>query len=80
MDPDDVIALTMDVLLPAYTTDRHPAVRIEACATCRAYVKSIDLTVDARAIPEVDDLLSLSLDVWATDRGYSRLEPGLAGI
>jgi hypothetical protein len=66
--------------LPGFQSDRHPAVRIEACATCRAYMKSIDLTVDARAIPEVDDLVSLSLDLWASERGFSRLEPGLAGL
>jgi formate dehydrogenase maturation protein FdhE len=28
----------------------------------------------------VDDLLSLSLDLWAADEGYQRYEPGLAGI
>jgi hypothetical protein len=66
--------------LASFQSDRHPTVRIETCATCRVYVKSIDLTVDARAIPEVDDLLSLSMDLWATDEGYGRLEPGLAGI
>jgi formate dehydrogenase maturation protein FdhE len=43
-------------------------------------VKSIDLTVDARPIPPIDDLVSLSMDLWATDEGYTRIEPGLAGI
>jgi hypothetical protein len=66
--------------LSAFQSDRHPTVRIETCATCRTYVKSIDLTIDARAVPEVDELLSLSMDVWAADQGYVRLEPGLAGI
>jgi hypothetical protein len=66
--------------LASFQSERHPTVRIETCATCRVYVKSIDLTVDARAIPEVDDLLSLSMDLWAAEEGYGRLEPGLAGI
>ena len=55
-------------------------VRIETCDTCRRYVKSIDLTQDARPIPEIDDLLSLSMDLWAIDEGFTRIEPGLAGI
>jgi FdhE protein len=55
-------------------------VRIEACDSCQRYIKSIDLTVDGLAIPEVDDLLSLSMDLWATDQGYERLEPSLAGV
>ncbi|MBI4540907.1 MAG: formate dehydrogenase accessory protein FdhE [Gemmatimonadetes bacterium] len=66
--------------LPCFRSDTYPAVRIEACETCRRYVKSIDLTLDARAIPEVDDLLSLSMDLWAESEGFDRIEPGLAGI
>jgi FdhE protein len=66
--------------LAAFQSDRHPAARLETCATCHAYVKSIDLTVGAHAIPEVDDLVSLSMDLWAADQGYTRLEPGLAGL
>ena len=68
------------VKLPSFQADRHPSVRIEACDTCRRYVKSIDLSTDARPIPEVDDLVSLSLDLWATEQGYTRIEPGLAGL
>ena len=66
--------------LPQFGAERMPLARIEACDRCRRYVKSIDLTVDARAIPEVDDLASLALDLWAADQGYVRIEPGLAGL
>jgi formate dehydrogenase accessory protein FdhE len=65
--------------LPAFASASCPAVRIEACETCGAYVKSIDLTLDARAIPEVDDLASLAFDLWAAREGFQRIEPGLAG-
>lgn len=66
--------------LPSFGTETYAAVRIEACETCRGYVKSIDLTLDGRAIPEVDDLVSLGMDLWAAERGFRRIEPGLAGI
>ena len=66
--------------LPAFRDERHPVARIEACETCRRYVKSLDLSEDARPIPEVDDLVSLALDLWAVEQGFSRIEPGLAGI
>jgi FdhE protein len=66
--------------LAVFQTERHPAVRIEACDACLRYIKSIDLTVDGRAIPEVDDLCSLSMDLWAAEQGYERLEPSLAGV
>lgn len=66
--------------LPSFRADTHAGVRIEVCETCRRYVKSFDLSEDARPIPEVDDLLSLSLDLWARAQGFERIEPGLAGI
>ena len=66
--------------LPTFQGAPHPLVRIEACDVCKRYVKSIDLTLDARPIPEVDDLVSISLDLWALEQGYSRIEPGIAGI
>jgi FdhE protein len=66
--------------LPTFTSQTHPTVRVEACETCRRYVKSIDLSEDARPIPEVDDLVSLSMDLWAREQGFERIEPGLAGL
>jgi FdhE protein len=66
--------------LPSFRAEPHSAVRIEACETCRRYVKSIDLSADARPIPEVDDLVSLSMDLWAAEQGFTRIEPGLAGL
>jgi formate dehydrogenase accessory protein FdhE len=67
-------------LLPTFQDEKSPAARVEACDTCKRYVKSIDLSLDARPIPEVDDLASLGLDLWAAEQGYERIEPGLAGI
>ena len=66
--------------LPTFQDPGNAAVRIEACDSCKRYVKSIDLSLDARPIPEVDDLASLPLDLWAAEEGYERIEPGLAGI
>jgi formate dehydrogenase maturation protein FdhE len=66
--------------LPVFQSETYASVRIEACETCRRYVKSIDLTQDARPIPEVDDLVSLAMDLWAAEQGFTRIEPGQAGI
>jgi FdhE protein len=66
--------------LPVFHTDAHPNVRIETCDTCRRYIKSIDLTLDARPVPIIDDLLSIAMDLWAVEEGLTRIEPGLAGL
>ncbi len=68
------------VRLPSFRDAGHPRVRIEACESCRRYIKSIDLSEDARPIPEVDDLVSLAMDLWAHGEALTRIEPGLAGI
>ncbi len=66
--------------LPSFRDEKHPAVRIESCDTCHRYLKSIDLSEDARPIPEVDDLATLAMDLWAVEQGWTRIEPGLAGL
>jgi formate dehydrogenase accessory protein FdhE len=66
--------------LPAFASEALPLARIEACETCGRYLKSVDLSVDPRAVPEADDVASLALDLWAVEHGYTRLEPGLAGL
>jgi formate dehydrogenase maturation protein FdhE len=56
--------------LPVYTAEEFPHIRIEACDTCHRYIKAIDLTRDGRAVPEVDDIASVALDLWAAEKGY----------
>lgn len=66
--------------LPVYTADASGNARIDACDTCRTYIKTIDLTRDGLAVAPVDDLATLPLDLWARDRGYRRLYPNLLRV
>lgn len=66
--------------LPVFRDGDGPAVRIDACDTCRVYVKAVDRTVDGHAEPVVDDLATLPLDLWAADQGYRRLRPNLLRV
>ena len=61
--------------LPVYVAEQFPHIRVEACDTCRYYIRTIDLTKDGHAIPLVDDLAALPLTLWATEHNYSRLHP-----
>jgi FdhE protein len=54
--------------------------RIDACETCRHYLKSVDLTRLGVAIPLVDEVAGASLDLWATERGYQKIELNLVGL
>ena len=42
--------------LAVYTADQFPHVRVEACDTCRCYIKTVDLTKNGHAVPVVDEL------------------------
>ena len=66
--------------LPVYTAQGIPHVRVEACDACRQYVKTIDLTKDGHALPVVDELATLPLNLWAEEHGYSKVRTNLLGI
>jgi formate dehydrogenase maturation protein FdhE len=57
-----------------------PHVRVDVCDTCRTYMKSVDLTKTGRAVPIVDELASLPLDLWARENGYRKLQINMLGI
>jgi FdhE protein len=57
-----------------------PHVRIEACETCRRYLLNIDLAADPAAVPVVDELDALPLDLYARERGFSKVIPNLLGF
>ena len=67
-------------LLPVFTPQEIPHVRIDACETCHHYIKTIDMTKDGLAVPIVDELAAIALDLWAADNGYQKLTPNLAGV
>ncbi|HUI83710.1 MAG TPA: formate dehydrogenase accessory protein FdhE [Candidatus Binatia bacterium] len=66
--------------LPRYSAEDVEALRVEACDSCHFYLKSIDLTVDGRAVPLVDEVAAVPLDLWAAEHGYRKPEPNLMGF
>lgn len=66
--------------LPIYKADQFAAVRVDACDTCHIYIKSVDLTLDGHAIPMVDEIAAVALDIWAEEHGYGKLETNLLGM
>jgi FdhE protein len=61
--------------LPVYTAEQITGVRIDGCNSCGVYLKTIDASKDGTSVPEVDDLATLTLDLWAREHGYQRLRP-----
>jgi len=63
--------------LPVYTADELKHVRVEACDSCRIYIKTVDMTTNGLAEPVVDEIASVPLDIWAQKQGYTKLQPNL---
>ena len=57
-----------------------PHLRVRTCESCRLYLHIVRLDVDPEAIPEVDEIAGLSLDVWARELGFEKIFPNLVGI
>jgi formate dehydrogenase accessory protein FdhE len=55
-------------------------IRIEACDTCKHYIKGIDLTRLGFAAPLVDEIDAAPLDLWAREHGYTKIELNLVGV
>ena len=63
--------------LPVYTAEELQHVRVEACDSCKSYIKTVDLTKSALGEPVVDEMASVALDLWAQTRGYAKLQVNL---
>jgi FdhE protein len=68
--------------MSSFVAPDQPAVRIDGCAACHAYMKTFDLRgLRAReVVPLVDDVATTSLDVWAQTHGFGQVSPSLAGM
>lgn len=66
--------------LSYFQSDQFDHVRIEACESCKQYIKGIDLTRLGLAVPLIDDIATAALDLWATEKGYAKIELNLVGL
>lgn len=63
-----------------FHTEEYDHVRIEACDSCKRYLKGVDLTRFGLAVPLVDEIAAAALDVWAVEHGYTKIELNLVGL
>jgi formate dehydrogenase maturation protein FdhE len=67
--------------LPIFAdTERLPHLRADGCETCRRYVITVDLRRDPEAVPIVDELVALPLDLYVQERGFTKVVPNLMAI
>jgi FdhE protein len=60
--------------------EQLPHLRIDACERCKRYIVSVDARLEAHAVPVVDEIAALPLDIAAAKRGFTKITPNLMGF
>jgi formate dehydrogenase maturation protein FdhE len=67
--------------LPIYSDhERFASLRLDACEACKGYLVTVDRPKDRAAVPVVDELVALPLDLHARERGFHKITPNLMGF
>ncbi len=66
--------------LPVYTSEGLPYIRVESCDTCHHYLLAVDLSKNGLAVPLVDQMAAAPLDLWAAEKGYTKIATHLLGL
>jgi len=69
-----------DKLVVYADAERFPHLRVDGCESCHRYLVTVDLRKDAEAVPVVDELAALPLELHAQERGLTKIVPNLMGI
>ena len=66
--------------LPVHAAESIAHVRVDACATCSRYIKTVDLRKEGNVVPLVDELAAVELDIWAQEQGLTKLRANVLGL
>jgi formate dehydrogenase accessory protein FdhE len=66
--------------LPVHTAESIAHVRVDACTSCSRYITTVDLRKRGDAIPLVDALATVELDLWAREQGLTKIRANVLGL
>jgi formate dehydrogenase accessory protein FdhE len=66
--------------LRVHTAESVTHVRLDECRSCGRYLKCVDLRRRGDAVPLVEELATVELDLWATEQGLTKLHPNVLGL
>ena len=71
---------TDDSKIVYYHAPELDHLEVRACDGCHVYLNVIRMAKAPDAVPDVDEIAALPLDVWAKKNGYRKLVKNLIGI
>ena len=63
-----------------YAAPELAHLELRACESCGIYLNLVHLEKDPEAVPDVDEIAALPLDVWAREKGFHKPIPNLVGM
>jgi hypothetical protein len=63
-----------------YASEQTDHVQTQVCEQCCSYFHVIHLGKDPDAVPLVDEVAALAMDVWALEQGLKKIHPNLLGV
>jgi len=66
--------------LRVHMAESVPHVRVDECRSCRCYLKCVDLRRRGDAVPIVEELATVELDLWASEQGLTKLHKNVLGL
>jgi FdhE protein len=60
--------------------EQLPSLRVDACERCKRYIVSVDARLEGHAVPVVDEIAAIPLDIAAVERGFAKVTPNLMGL
>lgn len=67
-------------LLVLADPERFPYLRLDACRSCERYLVNVDLGRSPEAVPLIDELVALPLDLHANQIGLTKVTPNQMGF
>lgn len=66
--------------LHVHSVESLPHVRLDECESCQRYIKTVDLRRRGDAVPVVDEIATVELDLWAKERGLGKVRTNVFGL
>jgi FdhE protein len=60
--------------------EQLPHLRVDGCQRCKRYIVSVDARLEGHAVPVVDEIAAIPLDIAAAERGFTKITPNLMGF
>ncbi|HSF16492.1 MAG TPA: formate dehydrogenase accessory protein FdhE [Vicinamibacteria bacterium] len=72
--------MTDERQIVVFSASEIPHIEVRACDACRFYLNVVRLDEEPEAMPDVDEMVAIALDLRAREMGYEKIQTNLVGM